>query len=100
MKSMLSSREKFNAESIGVSGMLWQTQEECGELVKAIGKYNRTRGLGQKTEVSKEDAYYNLIEEITDVEICIDQLKFLLNLDNSVVRDCKVNKVYNRYRKG
>lgn len=92
---------KENANKLGVQTSLWQTQEECGELVKAIGKYNRTRGYGQITETTEEDAIKNLIEEIADVSICIEQLAYLLGVEGQVeeARNAAFNKVQKRYSK-
>lgn len=93
----MTQQEKINANNIGLDGMLWQTQEECGELVKAIGKYNRSRGVGQKTETSRQEAFDNLAEEIADVEICIRHIKYLLNIDTDNIQQEKIGKVYKRY---
>lgn len=91
---------KENAKKLGVQTLLFQSQEECGELIKAIGKYNRTNGIGQKTETSMEKAYEDMINEIADVEICLEQLKYLLNIEE-IVEECKdgaFNKVHERYK--
>lgn len=89
-----------NAETLGKQTLLFQTQEECGELIKAIAKYNRTRGIGQKTETTEETAYENLIEELADVEICLEQLIYLLNVKESVDQKKQIafEKVAFRYR--
>ena len=90
---------KENAKKLGLDTLLWQTQEECGELVKAVGKYNRTRGIGQKTETSKKEAYQNLLEELADVSICVEQLIYLLGAENDIeaLKDKAFEKVKNRY---
>jgi len=46
-------------------GML---QEECGELISAINRFERGR----------EDSFINLAEEFADVEIVMGQIKHLL----------------------
>lgn len=91
---------KQNAEKLGAQTMLFQTMEECGELIKAISKWNRVNGIGQKTEMLRRDARWQLIEEIADVEICIEQLKYLLNLDVLVdqAKDVAFDKVADRYK--
>lgn len=90
---------KDNAKILGKDNLLWQTQEECGELIKAIGKYNRARGVGQKTETTLEEALDNLIEEVADVEICIEQLKYIMNIEGEVEerKDVAFEKVKKRY---
>ena len=92
---------KKNADMLGLQTLLFQTQEECGELIKAIGKYNRTNGIGQKTEMLSHDAWSAMIQEIADVSICIEQLTYLLDAEN-VVDYCKnaaFHKVKERYKK-
>lgn len=88
-----------NAEILGKQTLLFQTQEECGELIKAIAKYNRTRGIGQRTETTEEIAYKNLIKELADVEICLEQLIYLLNAKESVDQKKQIafEKVATRY---
>lgn len=88
-----------NAEALGKQTLLFQTQEECGELIKAIAKYNRTRGIGQRTETTEETAYEDLIEEMADVEICLEQLIYLLNAKESVDQKKQIafEKVVTRY---
>lgn len=93
---------KENANKLGVQTLLFQTQEECGELVKAVGKFNRCRGIGQKTETSIEDARANLIEEIADVQICLEQLVYVMGLEEEVEarKDAAFGKVAKRYTEG
>lgn len=90
---------KNNAKALGKQTLLFQTQEECGELIKAIAKYNRTRGIGQKTETTEETAYENLIEELADVEICLEQLIYLLDAKEDVDQKKQIafEKVATRY---
>lgn len=39
------------------------------------------------------EAYKHIIEEIADVEICLEQVKWLLNIDESVLDEWKVMKI-------
>lgn len=80
----MTEQSKQNARKLGKDVLLWQTQEECAELIQAVAKYNRCRGIGQSTKVSKQGAEQNLIKELADVEICLEQVKFLLNFDIDV----------------
>ena len=91
---------KRNAEILGKDTMLLQTMEECGELIKAISKYNRTRGIGQKTETPDYEAFDNLCEEIADVSICLEQLIYLLGLKPEVdyFKEKALEKVAKRYQ--
>lgn len=62
-------------EKIGKPAMLEQTAEECVELAHACLKlaryYRNENKVYGKTE---EELLNNLAEEMTDVEICIDEL--------------------------
>lgn len=91
---------KRNAKKLGLDVMLLQTQEECAELTKAISKYNRTRGIGQITEMSQGDAYQNMLEEIADVNICVEQLIYLLGVKEEIndLKDKAFEKVQERYK--
>lgn len=88
-------QSKQNARKLGKDTLLWQIQEECAELIQAVAKYNRCRGIGQITEVSKQEAEQNLVKELADVEICLEQVKYLLNLDKDVkqAKQKALNKV-------
>lgn len=86
-----------NAEVLGLQTLLFQTMEECGELIKAISKYNRVHGIGQKTEANIEDVYIDLLSEIADVEICIEQLTYLLE-EKDLIKKLK-QKAYDKVSK-
>lgn len=90
---------KNNADLLGLDTMLLQTIEECGELIQSISKYNRTRGIGQKTETSQAMAINSLVEELADVSICVEQLGYLLKIENDVekMKNIKYLKVAKRY---
>lgn len=77
-------QSKQNAKKLGKDVLLWQIQEECAELIQAVAKYNRCRGIGQITKIPKQEAEQNLVKELADVEICLEQVKYLLNLDKDV----------------
>lgn len=57
---------------LGVDELLGQLTEECGELVQAAQKVRRARK--GTTPVSLDDALVKLIEECSDVLLCIDAL--------------------------
>lgn len=64
-------------------------------MIQVVAKYNRCRGIGQITEVSKQEAEQNLVKELAGVEICLEQVKYLLNLDQDVkqAKQKALNKV-------
>lgn len=79
-----------------------QLVEECAELIQAVNKYRRARGLGQATPVELMAAKDNLIEEIADVEVMLDQIKYLLKvheLDIQAVKDKKMSRTLERMYK-
>lgn len=90
---------KQNAMKLGKDTLLLQTIEECGELIKAISKYNRARGIGQKTETPQSEAFDNLLLELADVKICVEQLIYLLDAETEVkyLMDVAFEKVAKRY---
>lgn len=90
---------KSNAEKLGKDTNLLQTIEEAGEVIKAISKYRRTLGHGQKTEVSTEAAFADLLEEIADIEICIDQFIILNDVRDAIdaIRQVKLERTAKRY---
>ena len=76
--------------------------EECAELIQAINKYRRAKGSGQSTPVKVQAAYNNIIEELTDVEVMIEQVKHLLGIkeeDILSVREYKCNRTLQRMEK-
>ena len=68
-----------------------QTIEEMAELTVAISKIHR--GWGKET-------YNNLIEEIADVEIMLEQLKYLSNSCYQVrnIKKQKIQRQLNRIK--
>lgn len=55
----------------GVENQLFQAMEELGELIQAISHYHRKDNLGNRDK---------LIEEITDTEIMLSQVKLIANI--------------------
>lgn len=64
------------AEHHGLDNQLEQTVEECAELIQAIKKYKRYP--------ANPTVYRNLIEEITDVEVMLEQIIYLLDISKQV----------------
>jgi len=60
--------------------------EECAELIQAINKVKR------KIKENKE-AIDNLIEEISDVEIMIEQLKIMYGIDDGKINQMMMEKL-------
>lgn len=70
----------------GLYGQLDMTMEECAELIQACNRYKRAMGKGQATMTTPDEAMENLITEIAHVQNCIDSLKFLLPVNNRLIR--------------
>ena len=78
-----------------------QLIEECAELIQAVNKYRRAKIAGNKHKVQM--ALENLTEEISDVEIMLEQIKYLLNIPEEelqVTKLYKVNRTKERMLKG
>lgn len=72
------------ADTYGYEHQSRQLIEEMAELTQAINKYWRA---GEKITID------GLIEEIADVEICLEQVKYLLNIPKSIISDWKEYKI-------
>ena len=70
-------REKLSQEEL-----LCQLAEECAELGKAALKLRRVYDGKNPTPVKNKEAYNNLLEEISDVALCLDVLN--LNTPNNM----------------
>lgn len=79
---MSDSRIKKIADFYGKESQLDILQEECAELVQAISKYRRG------------GSYKLTLEEIADVEIMIDQIKYLNTVaENKIIEKIKEGKL-------
>lgn len=98
-KEMEYQRER-NLQGIrfGLDNRLRQVSEECAELIQAVMKYQRMQE-NDKTLRSKAMSKLklspllpdnetiiinNISEEIADVELCIEQIKYLMNTEQKV----------------
>lgn len=70
------------AKHYGEANQLNQLQEELGELIVAVNKYRRSA-----------DNITNLVEEIADVEIMLQQIKYLLHLNPEYIEGITANKL-------
>lgn len=82
------------ADHYGYEAQSRQLIEEMAELTQAINKLWRIDSKNcEKTNIEHIEAYKHIIEEIADVEICLEQVKWLLNIDESVLDEWKVMKI-------
>ena len=71
----------------GYQAQFYQAIEECAELIVAINHFTRYKS---------SDNLRNVAEEIVDVEIMLEQLKYMLELPDSLyesVRERKINRL-------
>lgn len=76
-------------EKNGIQRQCIVAMEECSELQKAISKALRYE---QGDRFVADNQRENLIEEIADVLICIDQLKFMFSIEQSEIEEMKESK--------
>lgn len=73
--------EKEAVETYGMDAQLRMLQEECGELIVAVGHYLRGRN----------GSLANLCEELADVRIMVEQIEIALN--NPAVEEWYIRKL-------
>lgn len=73
-----------NAEHYGYEPQSNMLVEEMAELTQAISKYRRDN--------SKKN-FDNVVEEISDVEVMLHQIKHLLGINPKYVEKTKIEKV-------
>lgn len=64
----------YMRDKIGDAAMYEQLAEEASELCKAALKMARILRGENPTPVTDDEARINLIEELTDVMLCVDEL--------------------------
>ena len=80
------------ADKLGKEEILCQLSEECSELIQACLKYRRTmKGLTPKTETEVRD---NLFEELADVLLNIEQIRYLFTNEENVDERIKTIQSY------
>lgn len=71
------------ADHYGLDVQCNQLVEEMAELMVALNKLHR----------KKPNAIYAVVEEIADVEIMLEQIKYLLDLDDGYISNIKHFKI-------
>lgn len=86
------------AEQFGIENRLLQCTEECGELIQALSKYQRILQGDKTCQTDMIHAEYMIAEEMADVEICIEQLKYLLGNTKQVekIKEQKIQRTEQR----
>jgi NTP pyrophosphatase (non-canonical NTP hydrolase) len=76
-----------------------QLAEECAELIQATSKYVRfieSKTTRDEIIESSDDGnmlLQNIIEEIADVEVMLDQIKYLIHINPEAIESIKKIKV-------
>ena len=80
------------ANFYGLAKQQRQLAEECAELIQATSKYVRFQ---EESYALTVDWTYlqNVIEEIADVEVMLDEIKYLLHINSEAVEEIKNNKI-------
>lgn len=82
------------AEHYGYEAQSRQLIEEMAELTQAINKMWRIDNAKcEKVNFDHIEAYRHIVEEIADVEICLEQIKWLLNIDECILGEWKTMKI-------
>lgn len=81
------------ADYYGLKNQQRQLSEECAELIQATSKYMRYSEGPIEAYTNDWKYIQNVIEEIADVEVMLEQVKYLLNINNAAVEEIKKNKI-------
>lgn len=83
------------ADHYGFGAQSNQLIEECAELIQAVNKYKRAiTKCGQPLEdYNSTIVLDNLVEEIADVEVMLEQIKYLLGINEEDIRELKKFKI-------
>lgn len=73
------SKVKQIANTYGLDVQMTVLCEECAELIQAVQKLKRKAALGDTK--GEADATKHLVEELADVTIMIEQMKYLLTTE-------------------
>ena len=77
------------ADHYGYPSQSSQLMEECAELIQAVNKYKRA-----KTSDAQYIAFRNYVEEIADVEIMLEQIKYLIGVKDADLEETKKFKLH------
>lgn len=86
------------AEHYGFYSQSHMMIEEMAELAQALNKLYRAQGNVQPTDIDLIEALDHIYEEIADVEVCLEQIKLLLDCEANVKtwKDIKVARQVKR----
>lgn len=73
--------------------------EECAELIQAINKHKRLCNHDRSIDKTWTELVDDVMEEIADVEIMIEQVKYLLNINPryiDMIKEAKIDRQIKR----
>ena len=80
------------ADHYGLSKQQRQLSEECAELIQASSKYMRYKEVSDAQDRIWK-YIQNVVEEIADVEIMLEQIKYLMHISDECIQDIKKRKI-------
>ena len=82
------------ADYFGLESQSNMLIEEMTELIKAVNKYQRGLGNGQKLvrDIPFKDAYMSVVEEVADVEFMLEEIKYLMQISKPELKKIKKEK--------
>lgn len=91
---------KEQAEHFGIENRMLQCTEELSELIQALSKYRRVEQGDKTCMLIKKDVVHMVAEEIADVEICLEQIKYLLCNKEQVerIKEQKIKRTQERLK--
>lgn len=72
------------------------TMEELGELTQALGKYIRFLTCDETLRNDINEIYTMMVEEIADVELCINKFKKINHIDDfelEIIKEAKEERL-------
>lgn len=87
------------ADYYGYEAQSNQLIEECAELIQAINKHKRVMRNRKSVNMTLKEAINNVSEEIADVEIMLEQIKYLLGINEQyidTIKEMKINRTSQR----
>ena len=80
---------KMAREKYGLENELCDLQEECAELIAEINRYKKFP-IGSEKRIS---AFWNMIEEIADVENLLQQMRFWFWTSENTINEIRIEKL-------
>lgn len=83
-------------EAFGADEQIGVAQEECAELIIALSKHHRVSKFQAYDKRKVQRCVNNILEEITDVQIMLDQIMIIYGFtakDVAEIREAKLERL-------